>query len=191
LDENTLVIFTADQGLAAGQSGFWGMGDHTRPLTAYDWTIHTPLIFWYPDHIRAGTRSDLLVSNYDFLPTVLEYLGLKERAPKQPPLPGHSFAAALAGKRAQPNEAVYFEFENTRAVRTKDWKYIHRFPDGPDELYDLKADPDERQNLAGRPAQAKVRRDLSGRLKEFFDRYADPKYDLSRGGKSKAKRRTK
>lgn len=45
LDENTLVIFTADQGLAGGHSGFWGMGDHTRPLTAFDWTMHVPLVF--------------------------------------------------------------------------------------------------------------------------------------------------
>ena len=40
IDDETLVIFTADQGLAGGQNGFWGMGDHTRPLTAFDWTTH-------------------------------------------------------------------------------------------------------------------------------------------------------
>ena len=45
LDENTLVVFMADQGLAGGHSGFWGMGDHTRPLTAYDWTMHVPRSF--------------------------------------------------------------------------------------------------------------------------------------------------
>ena len=69
LDDNTLVIFTADQGLAGGQNGFWGMGDHTRPLSAFDWTTHVPLIYRHPGHIRAGQRSDILVSNYDFLPT--------------------------------------------------------------------------------------------------------------------------
>ena len=42
IDDDTLVIFTADQGLAGGQNGFWGMGDHTRPLTAFDWTIACP-----------------------------------------------------------------------------------------------------------------------------------------------------
>ena len=56
LDDDTLVIFTADQGLAGGQNGFWGMGDHTRPLTAFDWTTHVPLIYRYPGHIRAGQR---------------------------------------------------------------------------------------------------------------------------------------
>ena len=87
IDDETLVIFTADQGLAAGQSGFWGMGDHTRPLTGFDWTTHVPLIYRYPKHIQAGGRSKILVSNYDFLPTMLDFLGLKEKAPQKPPSP--------------------------------------------------------------------------------------------------------
>src|SRR5262249_6460842 len=91
LDENTLVIFTADQGLAAGQNGLWGMGDHTRPLTAFDGTMHVPLIWRQIGHIAAGKRSANMVSNYDFLPTVLDYLGLKEKTPQKPPLPGRNY----------------------------------------------------------------------------------------------------
>jgi arylsulfatase A-like enzyme len=55
LAENTLVIFTADQGWAGGQQGIWGMGDHTRPLHAFDGTMHIPLIFRHPAKIA---RSD-------------------------------------------------------------------------------------------------------------------------------------
>ena len=57
LDENTLVVFTADQGLAGGHGGFWGMGDHTRPLTGYDWTMHVPLIWRHPGRVAAGKRT--------------------------------------------------------------------------------------------------------------------------------------
>ncbi|MGC3971290.1 MAG: sulfatase-like hydrolase/transferase [Pirellulales bacterium] len=78
LDARTLVVFTADQGLAGGQGGFWGMGDHTRPLSAFDWTMHIPLIFRRPGHVAANVRSDALVSNYDFLPTVLAALDLPD-----------------------------------------------------------------------------------------------------------------
>jgi arylsulfatase A-like enzyme len=85
---------------------------------------------------------------------------------------------------------VFYEFENTRAIRTADWKYIHRQPDGPNELYNVENDPGENTNLVDDPTCAKTRRHLWERLDGFFDRYADPKYDLWRGGRSKAGRLT-
>jgi arylsulfatase A-like enzyme len=191
LDENTLVIFTADQGLAAGQNGFWGMGDHTRPLTAFDWTSHTPLIYWQPSHIKAGQHSDVLISNYDFLPTVLDYLDLKDKTPLKPRLPGRSYRRALAGESNAGDDAVFFEFETTRAIRTREWKYVSRFPVGPNELYNLKDDPEERHNLVHQATHTARQRELAERLVTFFNQYTDPQYDLARGGKSKAARRTK
>ena len=83
------------------------------------------------------------------------------------------------------DDVVFYEFENTRAVRTADWKYVHRFPKGPDELYDLKNDPGERKNLVDQPDQAAMQKQLAKRLEEFFDRHADRQYDLRRGGTSK------
>jgi arylsulfatase A-like enzyme len=181
LDRDTVVVLSADQGWAGGQHGIWGMGDHTRPLTAYDDQIHIPMIWRHPGRIPEGTTSDLLTSNYDFLPTLLGYLGVKEAPPA---MPGRDLSAVLRGERCEGADAVFFEFENTRAIRTADWKYIRRIPDGPDELYDLKADPGERRNLvnSGNPA------DLRRRLEEFFGRHADPKYDLWNRGVSKVRR---
>jgi arylsulfatase A-like enzyme len=75
--------------------------------------------------------------------------------------------------------------ETTRAIRTADWKYVHR-PDGPFELYDLQRDPHEKFNLFGQPPLAQTQAELSQRLQAFFDRTAEPKYDLYRGGTSKA-----
>jgi arylsulfatase A-like enzyme len=150
-----------------------------------------PLIYWYPGHIGAAKRSNILISNYDFLPTVLDYLGLTEKTPQKPQLPGHSYSATLNGKQQPGDDAVFFEFENTRSVRTNTWKYVGRFPDGPNELYDLTRDPNERSNLVDHPEFAARRKELRGQLDAFFDRYADPKYDLSRGGRSKAARRIK
>ena len=186
LDSDTLVVFTADQGLGVGQHGIWGMGDHTRPLHAFDETIHTPLIWRHPGTLPAGKTSDLLVSNYDFFPTLLNYLGLEK--PTEPPLPGRDYGAALRGEAMEGGRPIFYEFENTRAVRTGRWKYIRRFPDGPDELYDLKADPHERKNLAQEAALAADRKELGSRLEEFFARFADPKYDLWKGGASKVRR---
>jgi arylsulfatase A-like enzyme len=80
-EENTLVVYAADQGWMGGQNGFFGMGDHTKPVAAHDLMMQIPLIFRQPGAVTAGT-SDLLVSNYDFLPSVLDQLGLGHRIPK-------------------------------------------------------------------------------------------------------------
>ncbi len=186
LDENTLVIFTADQGMSGGQSGFWGMGDHTRPLTAFDWTTHIPLIFRYPNHVPGGQRADQLVSNVDFMPSMLDYLGLDWRNAEQVKSPGRSFADLLRGKEILGwDDTVYYEFENVRAIRTNHWKYIERFGQEPNELYDLTTDPEELRNLVDAPARAEVKDELAARLHEYFARVADPKWDLWTGGSSK------
>ncbi|MHC4511328.1 MAG: sulfatase family protein, partial [Planctomycetota bacterium] len=174
-----------DQGWAGGQHGLWGMGDHTRPLHAFDSTMRIPLIFRHPGTIPAGRQSDLMVSNYDLLPTLLNYLGLADEIPKEPTLPGRDYSAALKGRSLEWGNVVFYEFENVRAIRTPGWKYVERYPDGPHELYDLRTDPGERFNLFGQPQQADIQKHLRARLYEFFDRYADPKYDLWQGGGSK------
>ena len=161
LDDNTLVIFTADKGLAGGQGGFWGMGDHTRPLTAFDATMHVPLIYRHPGRIPAGKRSE----------PAGQQLRLSADAARLPRPEGQDAAeTATRPATAMPrrcmarhvpwDDVVFFEYEDTRAVRTTEWKYIHRFPDGPNELYDLKTDPGERNNLVDQPAHAEMQKDL-------------------------------
>ncbi|MPY88793.1 MAG: sulfatase-like hydrolase/transferase [Luteitalea sp.] len=188
LEQDTLVIFTGDQGLSGGHSGFWGMGDHTRPLTAFDWTFSIPLILRHPDEIPPNRRSDLLVSNYDLFPTLLSYLGLESRIPSGGlPAPGRNLENVLkgAGSVAWDNE-VYFEFENVRAIRTEEWKYIERAHQKPNELYNLQSDRGERLNRYEDPETSAVRARLQEKLSAFFGRYTDPKWDLWKGGRSKS-----
>jgi arylsulfatase A-like enzyme len=185
LRQKTLVIFTADQGLCGGHHGMWGMGDHSRPLHTYDETCHIPLIFHHPTGIPAGKRLDLMVSNYDLMPTVLSYLGFKDSVPKKPQSPGCDYSAALRSQRVKWNNVIFYEFENSRMIRTPNWKYTRRFPSGPDELYDLRNDANEGENLIDQPEHAAIQKRLAERLDAFFHRYADPKYDLWRGGGSK------
>jgi arylsulfatase A-like enzyme len=186
LDQNTLVVFAADQGWMGGQNGLWGMGDHTRPVGAHELMMHIPLIFRQPGRITAGQTSDLLVSNYDFLPTVLSHLGLPGSAPRRSP--GRDFSGVLAGKSIPWQNVVFYEMEGTRAIRTDGWKYVARHPDGPFELYDMKVDPHERFNLIGQPHHREVREQLDRDLTAFYARHADPQYDLWRGGRTKAGR---
>jgi arylsulfatase A-like enzyme len=186
LDENTLVIFTADQGLCAGHNGMWGMGDHSRPMHTFDASLRIPLIWRLPKRIPSGGKCELLVSNYDFMPTLLSYIGLRDRMATSPEPPGRDYSAVLRGETMRWGNVVFFEYENTRMVRTDRWKLTRRYPDGPDELYDIGKDPGERNNLIGKPEQADMERQLDQRLNAFFKRYVDPKYDLWHGGVSKA-----
>lgn len=190
LDDNTLVVYAADQGWMGGQNGMWGMGDHFRPTAAHELMMQIPLIFRHPGQIPAGQTSDLLVSNYDFLPSVLSYLNLGDKLPTQPRSPGRSFAPVLRGQPVEWDNVVFYEMETTRAIRDDAWKYVARHPGGPFELYDMLKDPRERNNLFGQPGMEAKRDELASRLDDFFTRYADPKYDIWKGGRSKAKRHT-
>jgi arylsulfatase A-like enzyme len=186
LENDTLIAYSSDQGWMGGQNGIWGMGDHTRPIGAHELMMHIPLIFRQPGRIPAAQTSDLLVSNYDFMPSVLAYLGAK--MPLQPKSPGRDFSPVLRGERGAWENEVFYEMETCRAIRTDDWKYVARFPNGPFELYDMKADPRERFNLVGQAGAESKRSELAKRLDEFFARTADPQYDLWKGGRSKARR---
>ncbi|MFZ2640391.1 MAG: sulfatase-like hydrolase/transferase [Verrucomicrobiia bacterium] len=190
-DRDTLVVFTADQGLAGGHGGYWGMGDHTRPLAAREPAVMIPLIWRQPGAIPRGTACDLMTSNYDFLPTVLAQMGLKAKTPDKTALPGRNYARTLTGEKLTWENVIFHDFENLRMVRTEDRKLIVRYPNGPDELYDMKKDPGERENLIHWPEHAAMKKQLQKQLDGFFARYADPQYDLWRGGRSKAKRLTK
>ncbi len=186
LEKNTLVIFTADQGLCGGHHGMWGMGDHSRPLHTFDETIHTPLIYRLPGTIQSGGESDLFVSNYDLFPTLLSFLHLEDKKPRKPELPGRDYSAVLRGEKIPWENVVFYEYENCRMIRSATWKYTRRFPGGPDELYNLEKDPKERKNLVDAAGCASIRDKFDKQLSSFFDRYADPRYDLRRGGGSKS-----
>ncbi len=188
LDQNTIVIFAGDQGWMGGQNGFFGMGDHTRPIGAHDLMMQVPLIFRHPEGIKPG-KTDIMVSNYDFLPSLLEYVGLEHWIPKRPKLPGRSFAAALRGEQIDWETRMFYEMEGCRSVRTEDWKYVERRqPEGPTEFYDMTNDPNERFNLHGQRQYASIQGEMAEKLGRFFDEYADPQYDIWKGGRSKARR---
>ena len=189
--DDTLVVFTADQGLCGGHHGMWGMGDHSRPLHTFEEAVHIPLLMRHPRGIAPGRVATPRVCNYDFFTSILDYLGLDADVPHSP---GRSFASEMRGETPTAglvDRPVFHEFENTRMVRDGAWKYTQRHPHGPDELYDMSNDPGERVNLACDADHAPTVARLRGLIADFFARYADPKYDLWRGGSAKSGRLTR
>jgi arylsulfatase A-like enzyme len=189
LEQDTLVIYAADQGWMGGQNGMWGMGDHFRPIGAHEMMMRIPFLWRQPGRIAPASTCDSLVSNYDFLPSLLSYLGLKDKLPQQPKLPGRDFSPALLGQPLSDwDNRVFYEMEGTRAIRTDRWKYVARHPADPFELYDMQADPQERFNAYGQPGTEQTRTDLAQQLEAFFATYADPRYDVWQAGESRTKR---
>ena len=193
--ESTLVVFTSDNGFNAGHHGIWGKGNGTWPLNMYDSSVKVPAIIAQPGRIAAGVVRRELLSAYDLPATLLELVGV-DPGPMEAG-PGRSFAPLLLGgcaagesehglgradERSDERVVVHDEYGPTRMIRTREWKYVHRWPDGPHELYDLTRDPQEEVNLAGQADGpiATVRERLHQELGEWFARWARPEHDGQR-----------
>jgi len=153
LDENTLVIFTSDNG-GDSPDGFYNESNlpfrgHKRDL--YEGGIREPFIARWPGTIAPGRESNHESAFWDFMPTVCELVGVT--APEG--IDGISYLPELLGKPQQKHESFYFEFHELggkQAVIKGDWKCIRLNVKIPAkttvELYNLKEDPGEQKNLS-------------------------------------------
>jgi choline-sulfatase len=170
--ENTLIFFFSDNGFSCGHHGFWGKGNGTLPLNMYENSIKVPAIASLPGKLPTGYVQKAMVSAYDFMPTLLDYLQLS--TPEIHNLPGKSFLPALLGQDSigRDNVVVYDEYGQTRMIRTHEWKYIYRYSDGPNELYNLINDPDECENLINDVSQINRIGEMQNSLEKWFKTYS-------------------
>jgi arylsulfatase A-like enzyme len=177
LRENTLVFFTSDNGMNMGHHGVYGKGNATFPQNMFEESVKVPAIVSRPGSVPEGRVNEDLLSHYDFMPTLLDYLGIAN--PVAEGLPGTSFAPLLRGEELPAREAVVIcdEYGPVRMIRTQSWKYIHRYPYGPHELYDLDTDPGETTNLFDAPEHARTLQQLRKALGDWFLRYVNPERD--------------
>ncbi len=166
IDENTLVIFSSDNGphKEGGNDPTWF--DSNGPLRGtkrdlYEGGIRVPLIARWPGRIQPGTTSAHVSAFWDFLPTAAELAG----ASVPDHLDGISYLNALTGDGAAQavHDYLYWEFTEQggkQAVRRGDWKGIRlnvaENPDGPLELYDLKVDLGEERDVAAQHPEEAV-----------------------------------
>jgi len=174
LAENTLVVYTSDQGFFLGEHGWFDK------RFMYEEALRMPLVMRLPGRIPPGAADHDMVSNLDFAPTFLDIAGLGKPAPMQ----GRSFVPLLLGRRvAGWPESVYYHYYEFPAVhmakrhygvRTKRHKLIHFYHDiDAWELYDLENDPNELRNVYGDPAYSTVRRVLEAELSRLQAFYRD------------------
>ena len=177
LTESTLVMFMSDNGMNCGHHGIWGKGNGTRPQNMYDTSVKVPCIIAQPGRIPRGIVCEDMLSGYDMFPTLVDYLGLTYQPDHMKP--GKSFGPALEGLNGRPERdvVVYDEYGPVRMVRTAEWKYVHRYPDGPHELFHLTVDPGERANIVDDPSAAGIVMSMRRRLEDWFRTYVNPLRD--------------
>lgn len=180
--DNTLVIFTGDNGMCMGHHGLFGKGNITIPMNMFEESIHVPFLISQPGVIPQGKHENGMFSHYDIFNTIMEYIGIPYSFDST--MPGMSFAPILHGETMDGNAHIVIadEYGPVRMIRTNEWKYVHRFLnyEGMNELYDLVNDPTEQNNLYGKEEYADVVNELRNTLFDWYDKHADPNYDASR-----------
>jgi len=170
--DDTIIIYVSDHGCSLGQHGFFGKGNSTRPLNMYDVSLRIPLLVRGPG-ITPGTRVGNPVDHYDLFLALCAWADAPPAGAQR--FAGHSLAPLARGEIvANWQMERYGEYGDLRMIRTPDFKLVRRFPDGPDDFFDLKTDPDETKNLASSAGHAGIRNHLAERLANWYARHEDP-----------------
>ena len=170
LAENTVVIFTADNGGTSQQSSG---GLRGNKALAYEGGTREPLLIKWPGRIKAGSTSDVPAIGTDFYPTMLDLAGLP--AKPQAHLDGTSLAKVLTGEsKTLKRDSLYWHYPHYHrttpygAIRKGDWKLIEFFEGNRLELYNLKTDPAESRNVA--ESRSELAATLHADLKQWRSR---------------------
>ncbi len=173
LTENTLVVYTSDQGFYLGEHGWFDK------RFMYEESFRTPLLMRYPPLIEAGSSNQDLVQNIDFAPTLLDLAGVEIPIDMQ----GLSVLPLLNGEKTEWRDELYYhyyEYPGIHAVkrhygiRTERYKLIHFYYDVEEwELYDLEVDPDELNNVYESTDYAEIREELHQQLIDLRIKYLD------------------
>jgi arylsulfatase A-like enzyme len=166
---NTLIILASTCGTLLGRHGLWGWGDASAPPNMYEEVVNTPLVWSYPTRIPPSIMQVGLVSAYDFLPTLCDFLLIDAPGGN---LCGRSYVPLVTGKpfpKKQPwRTTVFAHYRNTEMARVDRYKLVSRDEGkGPGELYDLRVDREESANQYDNAQFEDVRNSLAAKLADW------------------------
>ena len=153
LDEDTLIIFTSDNGPhreGGANPDFFNSSGGLRGFkrSLHEGGIRVPMIVRWKGHVEPGSKSDHICAFWDFLPTAAELTKTKLKSK----IDGISYLPTILGKKQDQPEFMYWEFHErnfAQGVRMGDWKAV-RYKFGKLELYNLKQDLSEKNNIAAK-----------------------------------------
>ncbi|MEQ8791904.1 MAG: arylsulfatase [Pirellulaceae bacterium] len=155
VDDNTIVLFTSDNGPHAEGGNDPDFQDSNGPLQGIkrsltEGGIRVPMIVRWPGHVQAGSTSDFAGAFWDVMPTLADLAGDRSALPDD--IDGISFAPELLGGKQPPHDHLYWAFYErggARALRMGDWKAVQQPFNTPVRLYNLASDLPEANNVAG------------------------------------------
>jgi choline-sulfatase len=173
--ENTLVIFTGDNGFLLGRHGLWSKGLASDPINMYEEVMQVPMIWSWLGRVPPQVMRPELVSFYDMLPTLCDVTGVSPPAGRN--LCGRSYLPVVRNERLPKKEPwrnlVFGQFRNTGMARDARYKIVVRDEGrGPNELYDLAVDKREKVNQYDNPQYTNVRERLSAELAKWHKQHA-------------------
>jgi len=174
LSDNTVVIYTSDQGFYLGEHGWFDK------RFMFEESYRTPLLIRWPGVVASGTVNNDMVSNLDLAETFLDIAGTDVPDDMQ----GRSMVPILKGKTPsnwrKEHYYHYYEYPGWHMVKrhygisTERYKLIHFYYDIDEwELFDLKNDPQEMKNVYNEPEYSEVREELHKRLNELRKQFGD------------------
>jgi choline-sulfatase len=174
LYDNTVVLFVGDNGFLLGRHGLWSKGLASDPPNMYEEVVNVPMIMTWPGKIPVESARPELVSFYDVMPTFCELFGASV---PQRNLCGKSFLPLVArqpGVKLPPwRSTVFAHLRNTDMARDNRFKLVIRNNGaGPNELFDLRADPREKVNQYSNSQFLTARDRLAAELKQWKQGYS-------------------
>lgn len=173
LDDNTIVIYSSDQGFYIGDHGWYDK------RWMYEESLKMPFIAKWPGVTKKGSKSWKMIQNLDYASTFLDIAG----ASIPDDLQGESLVPLLKGEKPDDwRTAIYYHYyeypsvhmvPRHNGVRTFRYKLMHFYEFDEWEFYDLKEDPDEKMNLYNNPEYAKQVKNMKRQLDKMIDYYED------------------
>ncbi len=177
LGEDTLVVYSSDQGWYLGEHGWYDK------RWMYEESLHTPLLVRWPGAIEPGRQNSDLVSNLDFAATFLDLAGAAIPETFQ----GRSLQPLLRGQTPEDwRKSFYYQYYEYPAshcvqrhygVRTSRYKLIYFYVIDEWELFDLETDPNELESVYGKSDYASIQAELEAELLKLREQYAVPEDD--------------
>ena len=169
--DNTIIVFAGDNGLALGRHGLFGKQN------CYEHSVRVPLIFAGPG-IPEGRETNALAYLFDIFPTLCELTG----TPVPESVEGKDLSGCMKNPEMSPRKSLYFAYtEYQRAVKLGNYKLIeYAVPDRDrqTQLFDLRNDPWELENLAGKPEFARQLETMREELFRLRDEWDDQKHPM-------------
>ncbi len=175
--EDTVIIFSGDNGMNMGHHGVWGKGNGTYPPNMYDEAVKIPFIIKAPFIAQTNRVEHALQSHIDVFGTILEIANIDYTPEKYQA--GVSFYKNLTGEANKNNEKIFIcdEYAIVQMIRTIEYKYIKNHETGEEIFYDLINDKNETKNAICDPRYENKINEMRKTMNSFFDNYRIDKFD--------------